>query len=71
MNSKNNKNKKRIKTVNPSKEQIIREYYIITEQKIKEKLKIAKDAFNKWKSDINKRSSVRLYEELVSKHHVE
>jgi succinate-semialdehyde dehydrogenase/glutarate-semialdehyde dehydrogenase/succinyl-CoA reductase len=56
MNSKNNKNKKRIKTINPSTEQIIQEYDIITEQKIKEKLKISKDAFNNWKNDIDKRS---------------
>jgi acyl-CoA reductase-like NAD-dependent aldehyde dehydrogenase len=56
MNSKNNKNKKRIKSINPATEQVIQEYDIINEEEIKEKLKIAKDAFNKWKSDINKRS---------------
>jgi acyl-CoA reductase-like NAD-dependent aldehyde dehydrogenase len=56
MNNKNNKNKKRIKTINPSTEHIIQEYDIINEQKIKEKLKIAKDAFNNWKNDIDKRS---------------
>ena len=56
MNSKNNKNKKRIKTINPSTEQIIQEYDIITEQNIKEKLKIEKDVFNNWKNDIDKRS---------------
>ena len=52
----NSINKKRIKTINPSTEQIIQEYDIITEQKIKEKLKIAKDVFNNWKNDIDKRS---------------
>jgi succinate-semialdehyde dehydrogenase/glutarate-semialdehyde dehydrogenase/succinyl-CoA reductase len=56
MNSKNKKRIKTIKTINPSTEQIIQEYEIITEQKIKEKLKIAKDAFNNWKNDIDKRS---------------
>ena len=53
----NSINKKRIKTINPSTEQIIQEYDIITEQKIKEKLKIAKDVFNNWKNDIDKSSS--------------
>jgi acyl-CoA reductase-like NAD-dependent aldehyde dehydrogenase len=67
----NNNKKNRIKSINPASEQVIQEYNIINEEEIKEKLKIAKDAFNKWKSDIDKRSSVRLYEELVSKHHVE
>jgi acyl-CoA reductase-like NAD-dependent aldehyde dehydrogenase len=67
----NNNKKNRIKSINPATEQVIQEYNIINEEEIKEKLKIAKDAFNKWKSDIDKRSSVRLYEELVSKHHVE
>ena len=52
----NSKYKKRIKTINPSTEHIIQEYDIITEQKIKEKIKIAKDAFNNWKNDIDKRS---------------
>ena len=52
----NSINKKRIKTINPSTEQIIQEYDIITEQNIKEKLKIAKNAFNNWKNDIDKRS---------------
>jgi acyl-CoA reductase-like NAD-dependent aldehyde dehydrogenase len=67
----NNNKKNRIKSINPATEQVIQVYNIINEEEIKEKLKIAKDAFNKWKSDIDKRSSVRLYEELVSKHHVE
>ena len=52
----NSKYNKRIKTINPSTEQIIQEYDIINEKGIKEKLKIAKDAFNNWKTDIDKRS---------------
>jgi acyl-CoA reductase-like NAD-dependent aldehyde dehydrogenase len=52
----NNNKKNRIKRINPATEQVIHEYNIINEEEIKEKLKIAKDAFNKWKSDIDKRS---------------
>jgi acyl-CoA reductase-like NAD-dependent aldehyde dehydrogenase len=56
-NKKNKSNKNRIiKSLNPATEKIIQEYDIITEEEIKEKSKIAKDAFSKWKNDIDKRS---------------
>jgi len=65
----NQDNKNRIKTINPATEQIIQEYDIITEQKIKEKVKNAKEAFNEWKNDIDIRSSylVSLAEEFSKK----
>ena len=65
----NNNNMNRIKTINPATEEIIQEYDIITEQKIKEKVKNAKEAFNEWKKDIETRSSylVSLAEEFSKK----
>jgi acyl-CoA reductase-like NAD-dependent aldehyde dehydrogenase len=64
-----NNKKKIIKTTNPATEEIIQEYVIISEQEIKEKVKNAKDAFNEWKNDIDKRSShlVTLAEEFSKK----
>lgn len=45
-----------IKTINPANEEIIQEYDVISEEEIKEKVKNAKNAFNEWKKDFNKRS---------------
>src|SRR5574339_139544 len=55
-----------IKTINPANEEIIQEYDVISEEEIKEKVKNAKNAFNEWKKDFNKRSFylVTLAEEL-------
>lgn len=47
---------KTIKTINPANEEIIQEYDVISEEEIKEKVKNAKNAFNEWKKDFNKRS---------------
>jgi succinate-semialdehyde dehydrogenase/glutarate-semialdehyde dehydrogenase len=61
-----NNNKNKIKTINPATEQILQGYDVISNEEIKEKIKNAKDAFNKWKKDIDKRSSylVNLAEEF-------
>ena len=45
-----------IKTINPANEEIIQEYDVISEEEIKEKVNNAKNAFNEWKKDFNKRS---------------
>lgn len=52
----NNTKKNRIKSINPATEKVIQEYDIISEEEIKEKSKIAKETFSKWKNDIDKRS---------------
>ena len=52
----NNNKKNRIKSINPATEEVIQEYNIINEKEIKEKIKIAKDAFSRWKNDIDQRS---------------
>ncbi len=52
----NNNKKNRIKSINPATEEVIQEYNIINEKEIKEKIKIAKDAFSGWKNDIDQRS---------------
>lgn len=81
-NKKNKSNKNRIiQSINPATEKVIQEYDIITEEEIKEKSKITKDVFSKWKNDIDKRSrdlaivaeefSKNQENELVSKHYVE
>jgi acyl-CoA reductase-like NAD-dependent aldehyde dehydrogenase len=41
-----------IKAINPTTEEIIQEYDIISSEEIKEKVKNTKDVFNKWKKDI-------------------
>jgi len=52
----NNNKKNRIKSINPATEEVIQEYNIINEKEIKEKIKMAKDAFSRWKNDIDQRS---------------
>jgi len=52
----NNYKKNRIKSINPATEEVIQEYNIINEKEIKEKIKIAKDAFSRWKNDTDQRS---------------
>ena len=52
----NNNKKNRIKSINPATEEVIQEYNIINEKEIKEKIKIAKDTFSRWKNDIDQRS---------------
>ena len=51
-----NNKKNRIKSINPATEEVIQEYNIINEKEIKEKIKIAKDTFSRWKNDIDQRS---------------
>jgi acyl-CoA reductase-like NAD-dependent aldehyde dehydrogenase len=46
-----------IKTINPTTEEVIQEYENITKDEINSKAKKAKDAFEEWKKDSNKRAS--------------
>jgi acyl-CoA reductase-like NAD-dependent aldehyde dehydrogenase len=44
-----------IKTINPTTEQILNQYEILSKEEISEIAKKAKEAFIQWKNDINKR----------------
>jgi len=46
-----------VKTINPTTEQVIAEYEIISKEKINESVKKSRAAFNEWKKDIKKRSA--------------
>ena len=46
----------KLKTLNPATEEILNEYDIMTNEKINESVKKAKEAFSEWKKDIHKRS---------------
>ncbi|MDE1769609.1 MAG: NAD-dependent succinate-semialdehyde dehydrogenase [Thaumarchaeota archaeon] len=45
-----------IKTINPATEEIIKEYPVITESELKNKITKSREAFSKWKVDPKKRS---------------
>ena len=45
-----------IRTINPSTEELIQEYQVITEADLKNKITKSRDAFSKWKVDPKKRS---------------
>jgi acyl-CoA reductase-like NAD-dependent aldehyde dehydrogenase len=49
-----NKDEK-VKTVNPATEEILNEYQIMTKQQINEKARKARNAFDEWKKDNDKR----------------
>jgi succinate-semialdehyde dehydrogenase/glutarate-semialdehyde dehydrogenase/succinyl-CoA reductase len=46
----------KLKTLNPATEEILKEYEIMTKEKIHESVKKAREAFSEWKKDIHKRS---------------
>ena len=45
-----------IKTINPATEEILNQYEIISKEEISELAKKAKNAFEEWKNDVNKRT---------------
>ncbi|HEY6165483.1 MAG TPA: aldehyde dehydrogenase family protein [Nitrososphaeraceae archaeon] len=49
-----NKNEK-AKTINPATEEILNEYQIMTKQQINDKARKARNAFDEWKKDNDKR----------------
>ena len=48
----------KIKTVNPSTEEIIQEYEIMTKEQIDDKVKKARNTFQDWKKNANKRTDL-------------
>jgi acyl-CoA reductase-like NAD-dependent aldehyde dehydrogenase len=49
-------NNKMIKTVNPTTEEILNEYEIVSKEQVNDTIKQAKNVFLEWKKDIDKRS---------------
>jgi acyl-CoA reductase-like NAD-dependent aldehyde dehydrogenase len=45
----------KVKTVNPATEEVLNEYQIMTKQQVNDKAKKARNAFDEWKKDNNKR----------------
>ena len=45
----------KVKTVNPATEEVLNEYQIMTKQQINDKAKKARNAFDEWKNDKDKR----------------
>jgi acyl-CoA reductase-like NAD-dependent aldehyde dehydrogenase len=48
--------KRRIETINPATEELLKEYEIIDETQINESVRTARNAFAEWKKDIDKRA---------------
>ena len=46
-----------IQSVNPATEEIIQEYYVISEHQLQNKISNAKESFEEWKNDIDKRTN--------------
>ena len=46
-------NKKMLKTINPSTEEVIKEYELITKEQLNDTVKRSKNAFFEWKKDID------------------
>ena len=47
---------RKIKTINPATEQVLKEYEIIDEKQVNESVRRARNAFAEWKKDIDKRA---------------
>jgi acyl-CoA reductase-like NAD-dependent aldehyde dehydrogenase len=47
-----------LKTINPATEEVINRYEIITKEQINDKVKKARNAFDEWKKDSNKRTDL-------------
>jgi succinate-semialdehyde dehydrogenase/glutarate-semialdehyde dehydrogenase/succinyl-CoA reductase len=45
----------KVKTVNPPTEEVLNEYQIMTKQQINDKARKARNAFDEWKKDNDKR----------------
>ncbi|PWU82228.1 MAG: hypothetical protein DLM72_02900, partial [Candidatus Nitrosopolaris wilkensis] len=45
-----------LKTINPATEEVINQYEIMTKEQINDKVSKARDAFNEWKKDSDKRT---------------
>ena len=45
----------KVKTVNPATEEVLNEYQIMTKQQINDKARKARNAFDEWKKDRDKR----------------
>ena len=45
-------------TINPATEEVINRYGIITKEQINDKVKKARNAFDEWKKDSNKRTDI-------------
>ena len=51
-------NNNKIKTINPTTEEIIQEYEIMTKEQIDDKVKKARNTFQDWKKNANKRTDL-------------
>ena len=51
-------NNKKIKTVNPTTEEIIQEYEIIAKGEVNDRVKKARNTFQGWKKDSSKRTDL-------------
>jgi acyl-CoA reductase-like NAD-dependent aldehyde dehydrogenase len=51
-------NERKIKTINPSTEEVLNEYDIMTKEQINDKVKKARTAFQDWKKDASKRTDL-------------
>jgi acyl-CoA reductase-like NAD-dependent aldehyde dehydrogenase len=48
--------KRKIETINPATEEVLKEYEIINEEQVNESIKRARNVFEEWKKDIDKRA---------------
>ena len=51
-------NERKVKTINPSTEEVLNEYEIMTKEQINDKVKKARNAFQDWKKDASKRTGL-------------
>jgi succinate-semialdehyde dehydrogenase/glutarate-semialdehyde dehydrogenase/succinyl-CoA reductase len=51
-------NERKVTTINPSTEEVLNEYEIMTKEEINEKVKKARNTFQDWKKDANKRTDL-------------
>jgi acyl-CoA reductase-like NAD-dependent aldehyde dehydrogenase len=49
---------KKLKTINPTTEEVLKEYQIISKEQIDDKIKKAQNAFQDWKKDTSKRTDI-------------
>jgi acyl-CoA reductase-like NAD-dependent aldehyde dehydrogenase len=49
---------KKLKTINPATEEVLKEYQIISKEQIDDKIKKAQNAFQDWKKDTSKRTDI-------------
>jgi len=51
-----NNRKSKLQTINPTTEQVLKEYEIMSKEQIDDSIKQARNAFSEWKRNIDKRS---------------